>query len=104
MMTRKEYMSNYAKNHRQYFADFVTPSVIKMVKQRIGLKRILSSTDEHFNNIPLKEWDSLYDYFKPHIAKINKEKGNKHTTCYSDNTCMLKEAAKQIKESIKLQK
>lgn len=56
--TARDYMSG-ACSHDEYFEQFVTPYLRATVAKRIGAARIKKSTDEHFNDIPLKEWDSL---------------------------------------------
>ncbi len=46
-------------SHADYYSQFVTPEIKAMVSGCIGLKRLLGSTDEHLNNIPLSNWDSM---------------------------------------------
>jgi len=58
IFTRKEYL-NGDVTHRVYMGQFVNTHTIHNVRTKIGEDRILKSTDEHFNDIPLKEWDRL---------------------------------------------
>lgn len=109
MFTRKDYM-NKACTHREYYGQFVNDGVIRLVLHRIGRKAILGSTDPHFNDIPLHRWDALCGFdgrpysggtftggaVYPLVAAKFKELGQ-HVSP-SDLLCVLKEAARQIKE------
>jgi len=98
-MTRQQYMNapleKKEQAHREYYAQFVTPRIIRAVAEKLG-KRILKSTDSHLNDIPLIEWD--------HLAlnlNLTIEVGQKMRACndfYSQagGVCVLKEAARQI--------
>lgn len=86
--------------HREYYAQFVTPAIKQMVIDRIGLKTLAQSTDEHLNDIPLHVWDNLAG-----SSKFQRMRGDYSCTLRiaDDNSlasqvCALKEAAKQIKE------
>lgn len=46
-------------SHGEYWSQFVTPSILHYVQQRIGLPALLASTDEHLNDIPLGRWDGM---------------------------------------------
>jgi hypothetical protein len=123
-MTRKEYMSRNTGEtdtysiHRQYYAQFVTDTVLDKVSKEIGLPRILASTDKHLNDIPLKEWDALAGFhggpnvtaqdiqnwhrLNPwlllHIGRIKKanDREYKGGVSLSDCVCVAKEAATQL--------
>lgn len=58
MLTRKSYLDGEV-THREYYAQFITKSMIQDVKTMIGVDAIKASKDEHLNDIPLKQWDSL---------------------------------------------
>ncbi len=47
--------------HRAYYAQYVTPEAVRGVVSYVGAERILASTDEHMNDIPLRLWDSMAD-------------------------------------------
>jgi hypothetical protein len=97
--TRAEYMkesnTNGMEAHRKYFGQFVTEGTKSRVISSIGLKRILSSTNEHFNDIPLVTWDRLTPQL-PGSAGFSKA-GDYYTL--ANGVCLAKEAARQIKEA-----
>lgn len=113
MKTRKEYMQTLPKygtrestaHHRAYYAQFVTPGVRSLVKSRFGVERLTASRDEHFNDIPLAEWDSFWVryanrgmYIEPGltVSALIRQAGEDFSA--STGTCILKEAARQIVE------
>lgn len=115
MKTRTEYMNGLPEygttestaHHRAYYAQFVTPHVKALVRDRIGIERLKNSTDKHFNDIPLSVWDSFWCHYSPglHIqpgavvSSLLKEAGEGNSA--STGTCILKEAARQIAEEAK---
>jgi hypothetical protein len=58
MITYNDYMSG-RNSKEDFYAQFITPAIIEQVRQQIGEAVIKASTDEHFNDIPLKRWDRL---------------------------------------------
>lgn len=60
---REDYMSNTC-SHQEYYSQFITPKIKQLVEAEIGIDRIKSSKDEHFNDIPLARWDHLF-YYSP---------------------------------------
>ena len=90
--TRKDYMSDKC-THEEYYGQLVTQGMKDHIARAIpqGLAR---STDPHFNDIPLPTWDrlgmaySLRDEFKA-LGDIKSAAGM---------VCVLKEAARQVKE------
>ena len=58
MHTRKEYMSGDC-THQEFYEQMVTDEIKEGVRKSIGLFRIMDSTCEHFNDIPLSFWDTL---------------------------------------------
>ena len=94
MFTRQDYMSNKC-SHREYYAQFVTPYIKAVVLKRFP--RIAESTDEHFNDTPLAHWDALSNTLKSHLALPEYGDGKKYYSLGSA-VCILKEAARQIKE------
>jgi hypothetical protein len=81
-------------SHQQYYAQFVNDNVKLMVKDRIGLDIIQKSRDEHFNDIPLRLWDNCgLPYGIKDLLKQAKDWHSLSAQC-----CILKEAARQIKE------
>lgn len=58
-ITREEYMKNSKELHHAYYLQFSEPLAWDIVKRKIGEKCLLMSKDEHLNDIPLRQWDSL---------------------------------------------
>lgn len=102
MFTRKQYL-NHECSHREYYSQFVNDSIKNDVIQKFGIERLKNSTDEHFNDLPLSQWDQLsgYSVGSPNIyhipVKLLRELGD--SLSYAGITCIHKEAAQQIKES-----
>lgn len=58
-----EYAANGSgsKSHHEYYSQFVTPEILALVQNKFGkdsLKEAFAK-DEHFNTIPLRQWDNL---------------------------------------------
>jgi hypothetical protein len=59
MFTRKDYMDGRV-THEQYYGQYVTPGLVKLVVDRFGLDRLCACpAGDHFNSIPLSSWDML---------------------------------------------
>jgi hypothetical protein len=86
--TRKQYIDKEV-THRQYYGQFVNDWLKTIVSNSIGIDRIKASTDDRFNDIPLAEWDQLSGIL-PNT--------NFDTSDLCSKVCILKEAAKQIRE------
>ena len=102
--TRAEYMRDAqqegrgpSKAHRRYFGQFVTPGTKYRVLSVIGLERLMASTDEHFNDIPLSAWDGMVPLL-PGSGSFEKA-GDYYTL--ANGVCLAKEAARQIVEAAK---
>ena len=100
--TRAEYMNDSKQRgpeataaHRRYFGQFVTDGTKSRVLSAIGLDRLKSSTDPHFNDIPLRIWDQLTPQL-PGSAGFSKA-GDYYTP--ANGVCLAKEAARQIIEA-----
>lgn len=102
MFARADYMNGKC-THSQFYAQFVTSSVKLAVKYHIGIESITSSKNEHFNNIPLAAWYSI------EIKGIVNQAAIREAYSYSKGSfpwsksmqvCILKEAARQIKQSV----
>lgn len=95
MFTRKQYM-NKECTHREYYGQFVTAGTIEYVRRGIGEKKIMESSDPvFFNDIRLYKWDRLVSQV-PGSRKF-KEAGDVYTL--AGGVCLLKEAARQFRES-----
>ena len=93
MKTRKQYI-NKECTHREYYAQFVTEDTKRAVLYVIGKDKLLSSKDEHLNDIGLKTWDSIGVFG---VGAKLKECGDYLTLAGA--VCINKEAARQIIES-----
>lgn len=105
LITRDDYMSRYGGDntedqnralHRAYYKQFVNASTIAHVVRIIGKDRLLASTDEHLNDIPLGRWDLLCGRIP--LAISFRDVGQQGSSL-SDWVCIAKEAARQWIES-----
>lgn len=96
MISRHEYVTGKF-SHREYYAQFVTSRIKAIVTQQITLEKLLASTDEHLNDIPMSLWDRLPSQEIP-VHKM-RQCGDYLTS--SGEVCIFKEAAQQIIESFK---
>ena len=106
MFTRKDYLDKKC-THRQYWAQFVTRSMRELVRRRIGLERLQSSSNEYFSDVTtLSAWDEMKNAT---FTMLDQQKWREiqypeYTDpgsigwSSSDNTCLLKEAARQLVE------
>jgi hypothetical protein len=94
---RADYMSN-AITHREYYAQFVSDDVRALVARSIGVDRIHESVDRDgaFNDIPLRRWDAMVPLLGSSVARALKECGD--WLSLGTGVCILKEAARQLKE------
>ena len=112
MITRKQYMETKTVDgkrvtfdlHQAYFLQFATNRTRVLVLSGIGKDRILASTDPHFNDIPLKEWDDLNRQISETINQRLKGQAEgfpegKFGWSDSDSVCIAKAVAREYKES-----
>lgn len=101
--TRKQYMDKEV-SHAEYYGQFVTPRIKALVIEKIGLERLLASTDARLNDIGMKLWDSVttgktlkelrWDFGGPGVTlPIFQTPGD---NSMSAGTCIVKQAARQI--------
>lgn len=95
MKTRQQYLDGDC-THEEYYAQFVTTGIIESVKHRIGEQRILASTDEHLNDIPLSMWDDLYPSIHLTCAAKLKQAGD--GLSLAGAVCIAKAAARKIQQ------
>ena len=95
MKTRQQYL-NQEISHHEYYSQYVTAGVISRVKSFIGEKRIKESTNPHFNDIPLWEWDRIGLPVGYRIIERAKENGDFNSLSFQ--VCVNKAAARMIKE------
>lgn len=99
MITRQDYINKKA-THEDYYSQFVDDSVLDTVKSFIGESVIKNSTDKHFNDIPLKEWDSLKPFILSSTGKSLAKANGRGGVSLSDCVCVAKQAARIIKEGL----
>ena len=91
MYTRKQYL-NKECTHRQYYGQFVDNRTKQRVLSGIGLEALKKSTDPHFNDIALTNWDKLVPNCPGSSGFANA--GDYYTV--AGGVGLLKEAARQI--------
>lgn len=100
IFTRNEYMAasliDGPAAFRRYYGQFVCDQHKDILASRIGLDRLLASTDKHLNDIPLHLWDNL-----PGIVSASKLKAAGDYLTLAGKVCIYKEAARQMIESAK---
>ena len=84
--SRKQYITKEV-THREYYEQMVTNQTLRLVSDHIGIARLMKSTDEHLNDIPLKEWDRLAK-----VASFTLADGEIRSL--STVVCVLKESAR----------
>jgi hypothetical protein len=92
MFTYEQYKNNDC-TFDDFYGQFVTKNIIDWVDNAIG-SRIRSSTDPSFNDIDLRFWDSL----SPIVIIGPKSKELGLWDCLASRVCILKQAARIIKE------
>lgn len=98
--TRKQYL-NKECSHNEYYGQFVSPGLVDMVSCMIGEGRIKRSSDPHFNDIPLRDWDSLNGLIREYCGRSIAEANGTGGISLSDTVSVAKAAARQIKEDLK---
>ncbi len=92
LITRKEYMAGHF-THDQFYGQFVTDGMKQLVASGIGESRIVDSICPNFNDIPLREWDSMFVV----ISKKHKDAFGTTALTKSELVCILKASAKAIR-------
>lgn len=91
--TRTQYM-NKECSHHEYYIQFATPALRRVVATNIGVERIKSSADPHMNDIPLADWD------RQPVALYYNAKRMKQAEDYltlAGAVCIAKAIAREIK-------
>lgn len=104
MYTRKQYMDGDV-TRRQYYGQFVSPEVTQTVLRAIGREAIMASTDEYFNDIPLRKWEAVIGFADTSRPCVNNTLGAASALRQAGDDVsavnlirILQEAAQQIKE------
>ena len=95
MITRKEYMAGDA-THEEYYSQFVDGALLREVSRVIGTARIVESTDPHFNDIALADWDKAGASIPLHTLQKLREAQPGAGVSLSDRVCIVKAAAAAI--------
>lgn len=102
--SRKDYMNGIC-SHDEYYSQFVTDGVIRTLERHIGKAEIEDSTDPHFNDIPLGRWDALALLVPQRLISVSnvstQADGSSPSISLSDRVCILKAAAKIIRDRAK---
>ena len=98
MITRKQYLAN-SELHHEYYSQFVTPAILKAVHLKLK-DQIKNSTDPHFNDIPLRDWDHLTLNMRLTMNVPLREKMEECGDFYTlaGGVCILKAAATRLKK------
>lgn len=96
MFTRKQYLDKEC-THQEYYAQFVTDGIRRGVVHNIGYDAILNSEDKAMNDIPLAKWDRC-GFLVRGIDIHTKMKNAEDALTAAGIVCILKEAARQVKE------
>jgi len=92
MFTRKQYLDGEC-SHSEYYAQMIEGSnAVQLVLSKWTVEELREAyeKDEHFNNMPLRDWDSLGGSLKLDFRKF----GDLRSNC--GEVCVLKEAARRI--------
>lgn len=101
MISRSEYVAGNV-SHDEYYGQFVTDALLQVVKSRFG-EALQGSRDEHFNDIPLQRWDAVAEYLgdiSPDIVRAIAKANGSGGISLSDKVCVLKRAAKRIRDGV----
>lgn len=90
LFSRKDYLDGVC-SHSEYYGQLVNESVKDVVRTYWGLERLMKSRDPHFNDLPLDEWDRIFNYS---LTLDIKELGDHWTI--AGRVSLLKTAARQI--------
>jgi hypothetical protein len=95
IFTREDYSLNRCSHH-DYYSQFVNVGTIERLLKNISRSRIELSDDDCFNDIPNHTWDSIV----LHPFELNSKAFEKsgEVRCPAVRTCLLKAAARQLKE------
>jgi hypothetical protein len=97
MKTRRDYMDGKA-TFSEYYRQFITPELVEAVKTKIGIDSIRSSKDKHLNDIPLHEWDNLFQNYNLKKGIEKKMHEAKDFMSLAGAVCTAKECARMLAE------
>ena len=103
-ITRKEYMENSGELFSDYYGQFITHATEMFILNHIGLEKLKTSKDEHFNDIikhsrgGAGDWVWDYTPFNLELARELGEVSERGLGSASTHTCIGKEAARRLLE------
>jgi hypothetical protein len=97
MKTRQDYLNGNC-THSEYYAQFVRESMKNAIGRNIGVERLKQAfkEDQNLNTIPLAIWDNM-----SHSISFPDMKDYGEFRTLAGSVCILKEAARQLCESLK---
>ena len=98
MITRKKYIAGDA-THEEYYGQFVDSDLLRVVSRVIGTTRIVESTDPHFNDISMPDWDKAGASIPPRILQKLRQAEPGAGVSLSDRVCIVKAAASAIADA-----
>jgi len=101
-MKTKEQYRNKECTHREYYAQFVTPGVKRLVIDRFGVDQLVNTPDqEYLNTINLSQWDGLVPLLWMDFKVCALMRSTNEWRSLGTGVCILKEAARQLIEEAK---
>mgnify|MGYP001584261616 CR=1 FL=1 len=103
MITRKEYLNDSNNLHTDYYSQFVTPEIKKMVLSYFGLERLKNNYGKSLGlkgYINLSKWDALAGGYKTKFCE-EKVKTVGDFPSRAGAVCILKTAAQIVVEENK---
>ena len=94
MKTRQDYLNRNC-THQEYYAQFITPGIIRLVVAKFGRAQLQNCNDPHFNSIPLSQWDDISPRINAVAEGKLKEAGD--GCSLSSGVCIAKVAAEIIR-------
>lgn len=91
--TRKQYL-DHEVTHEEYYRAIAETAGIWLGPDHPLVKQALTSTDEHYNDVPLKVWDSYFPIYRMQLQRALKAHAGTEGVSLSDNTCTLKQAVR----------
>ena len=95
IITRKEYMENSSELYESYYYQFITPSIMKFVRENYTKEYIQEKfkEDQYLNNLEdgwVKKFDKFAETIKGEIAQRNRIINGENTWSYSYVTSAIK--------------
>jgi hypothetical protein len=95
MFTRKQYLDSEC-SHFDYYSQFVGAYVFAELALGISRERLMQSTDPHFNDIPLRQWDQIGVRLLNYRNFTSALKSAQEVPALCAAVCVLKTAARMV--------